>query len=137
MRIAVGKALGWSRFGMHSGISSGKQLLGSVSTLHGTPPRDRDKPEDDQAFEPVPDWPNDLNACRDMEATIDPSKWGYYTGIIRRIIQRDCCTNAHFIPGCERAQHIADIWFYGATSKQRCESFLKMHGLWIEEKGNQ
>lgn len=53
---------GWTRFGMYSHIASGKQLLGCHDVLHGTPPEDRDKPEDDQRYLPVPNYLTDSNA---------------------------------------------------------------------------
>lgn len=80
----------------------------------------------------IPNYCHDLNACAAMERTIEPCDWGSYTMHIRRIIQRDCDKAECYVPGADRAQLIADFWFYHATAPQRCEAFLRAKGLWKE-----
>lgn len=101
---------------MFSRISSGKQLLGSKDTLHGTPPRDKGKPEDEQAFEPVPDYPNDLNAIHGAEKALDPNQQGQYL------------MNLAVACGCGFGER--NIKTTTATAAQRAEAFLRTIGKW-------
>ena len=85
---------------------------------------------------PLASYPNffgSLDACAEFEKTILPTLWSDYTMELRRIVQRDCNTPLHYIPECERSQHIADFWFYCVTAPQRCEAFLRVRGLWKED----
>lgn len=72
----------------------------------------------------LPDYLNDLNAMHEAEKALPPHLWGDYTMNLRAIIQRECNTEAHYLPGCERACLIADLWFYHATAAQRADAFL-------------
>jgi len=60
----------------------------------------------------IPGYLNDLNACNEMEKTLDPLELTKYKERMRL--------------------------FYGqaavfATAKQRCEAFLKVLSLWVDE----
>lgn len=120
IRIAIAEKCGWlGPFGLYRRIASGKQLLGGGETLHGTPPRDREKPKDDQAYEPVPDFPNDLNACHEFEKTLDVNGLGRYADELDEV-----CVPTHICP----LTHWKAVVM--ATARQRCEAFLRVHGLW-------
>lgn len=67
IRVKIATFVGWTRIQMGCRVASGKQLLGAISNLMGTPPCDKDKPEDDQGWEIVPDYCNDLNAIHEAE----------------------------------------------------------------------
>lgn len=69
--------MGWRRFGMFGPY--GKCAIISLGvSLHGTPPEDKDKPEDDQAYLPVPQFATDLNAIATIEAKLtDEQKRSY------------------------------------------------------------
>lgn len=121
-RKAIGEACGWTRIGMCFRVRSGKDLLGSVSALHGTPPRDKDKPEDDQAFEPVPDYPGDLNACHEMEKVLKLDQNNHYKAYLIDIVFADASTRRGIC--C-------------ATAAQRCEAFLKTLNLWVPPLSDQ
>ena len=78
----------------------------------------------DRQWKRVPDYPNDLNAMHEAEATLEPFHWCTYAVEIRRIIMRDCDKPECYSPDCDLFQHIADFWFYHATAAQRAEAFL-------------
>ena len=81
----------------------------------------------------LPDYCNDLNAIHEAEKAVPRHLWPDYAMEIRRIIQRDCNSKPHYILGCERAQMIADFWFYHATARQRSEALLRTIGKWPEK----
>lgn len=76
----------------------------------------------------LPDYLGSLDAMHEAEMAIPRHDLGAYTMQLRRIIQRDCNTPEHYVDGCDRAQLIADFWFYHATASQRAEAFLLATG---------
>ena len=69
----------------------------------------------------VPDYPNDLNACHEMEKVLmekGVNAWWSYVAFINRHNPRPF--------GTETAVH--------ATAAQRCEAFLRTLGLWEDEQ---
>ena len=76
-----------------------------------------------------PNYCQDLNAMHEAEKMLTNYKWPIYTTEIRRIIQRDCDTEAHYLPDCTVA-YIADFWFFHATARQRAEAFLRTLNRW-------
>ncbi len=113
-RIALAQACGWTRMSMYSHIASGKQLLGLNDSLYGTPPCDKNKPEDDQSFEPVPEYDSDLNAMHEAEKMF-PHPASYYFFTLAEV-----CGGEHQA--------------YRATAPQRLEAILRVLNLWDESK---
>lgn len=72
----------------------------------------------------VPDYCNDLNAVHSVERGLPSHLWTDYAMTIRKIIQKECCKDEFYIPGTERAQLIADVWFYCATADQRTTALI-------------
>lgn len=112
-QISIAEYLGWTWMSMYSHVASGKQLLGSRDVLHGTPPRDKGKPEEEQAFEPVPDYTSDLNAMHEAEKSFVAGDWRYVENLKK-------------VTGNE------DNWH--ASVGQRAEAFLRTIGRWEDEK---
>jgi hypothetical protein len=125
--VAIAKACGWSRFGMYRHIASGKQLLGGPETLHGTPPRDNDKPQDDQAYEPVPNYVADLGAVAKAQATLtDEQRTAFTYHLLGVLFQDTPIESLNNNPGVVKV-----IWdVANATAAQRAEAFLRTLGLW-------
>jgi len=113
MQIAIAEACGWKWYGSING------------TLLMWPPVHGD------CCEPL-NYPGDLNACAEMEATLEPRLWSDYAMALRRVVQRDCDKPECYVPGADRFQLIADYWFYHATALQRCEAFLRTLNLYQE-----
>lgn len=119
IRIAVAEACGWTRIG--------RRMLDRVpipfgrTDWMGTPPRDKDKLEDDQGWKRIPDYPNDLNAVHEaekmLETTCEPAPFtqpqvsGYYN---------------HLMEMCGTFGAIR------ATALQRCEAILRTLGKWTK-----
>lgn len=78
----------WTRIEMGTpNIRSGKDLLGSRSCLMGTPPEDKDKPEDDQRFEPIPNFYFSLDEMRKAEMCLpDDMYHGAFTDSLLDLI---------------------------------------------------
>lgn len=125
-RIAIAEACGWSGpFGMFSHCASGKQLLTSRSdTLHGTPPKNKGKPEDECSYKPVPDYLNDLNAMHEAEKVLSNEQAFTMREHAWRI--------ASFKDGkCGHASRDEQGRnCYNATATQRAEAFLRTLNLW-------
>lgn len=117
-QLAIAEWVGWSRIEMSSGnISSGKQLLGNwVSKLYGTPPEDKDKQLDDQRFQLVPDYLNDLNAIHEVEKKLGDKAYLYTIHLIR-VLHWSAKTDATFV-------------LIHATAAQRCNAMCHALGLW-------
>lgn len=62
----------------------------------------------------IPDYPDDLNACVEMEATLSWDESGKMNNLLCVIVPQD-----------------VRIW--QATALQRCEAFLKVKGKWIDQ----
>jgi hypothetical protein len=120
MRLAIAAELGWSRCSMHCKVASGKQLLGSTSSLYGTPSTDKGKPEDDQQFLPVPDYPNDLNAMREAEDALFSHTMERYANQLAIIV------------GNWARHEYSQFYIIHATARQRAEAFLRTLRKWEE-----
>lgn len=109
-RIAIGRACGWRLLG-------GSRDPSHHSWVHDSRPGSF-------GMWPLPDYLNDLNACRDMEHWLEYHCTQWYGD-----------ENAGSAPEAYMA-HLMDIvndddWlFMGATAAQRCEAFLKTLNLW-------
>lgn len=113
-QIRIAELTDWSGpFGMFSKLSSGKQLLSCLQDrLHGTPPEDKGKPEDECRYQPVPDYLNDLNAMRDAEKSIPDGKFELYLKALNEVCGADVGEGqASFVP-------------YFATATQRADAFM-------------
>jgi hypothetical protein len=78
---------------------------------------------DPEAWHPLPDYLNDLNAMHDAEKVLDPKgKDGSYEYWLRTVCH---------IPERESAN---GRYFYRATAAQRAEAFLRTIGKWEESK---
>lgn len=77
-----------------------------------------------------PNYYGDLNQMHEAETHVPRADWSSYTMELRRIIQRDCNTEEHYLLEAIRSQMIADFWFYHATARQRAEAFLRTLNLW-------
>lgn len=106
-RVAIAKACGWLEVmpsgrldGQHVGYNPKHAVIGNR--------------------EEIPDYPNDLNACYEMEATMTGIEWKAYVGILTsrmdfedgEITTGNCALAIHSKPGL------------------RCRTFLKVKGLW-------
>ena len=104
-RIAIAEALGWL---VTDDGSNNHKIMGS---RHGWK----------QGFrpEPIPDHPNDLNACHEFEEMIG-AKWPTYCEILLRIVEPE-----------PRTLEVCHYWnLLHATAAQRCEAFLKTINKW-------
>ncbi len=71
---------------------------------------------------PLPDWPNDLNSCHEMEKHITIEQSGEYDAILDDLLNVDVEHGDGVI--------ITPIWH--APAPQRCTAFLKTVGRWKE-----
>lgn len=121
IRIAVAEAMGWTRMDedFNPGVH-GKTLFTCGTSLQGTPPCDKDKPEDDQAYEKVPNYPESLDACAEFERALTEDECVEYNSWLVSVIG----------PTVRLAK--SDTWTWGALPMQRCEAFLRVKSLWRE-----
>lgn len=120
IRIEVAKALGWEVEAYDSGMCfmpDGSRVPMSL----------------------MPDFVSDLNACHEMEKTLDMNQLYDYGENLARLVQRaeielekslgfrKTNDNSLFIPN-------GHGWFAiaSATALQRCEAFLRTLNLWKE-----
>jgi len=81
----------------------------------------------------VPNYPEDLNACHEMEKVIAPDydRWANYLGWLWKITNPDCDFKT------DRTVHIQNYitWkFKRATAEQCCEAFCRV--FWPERFDN-
>lgn len=116
----IAQRCGWTRFGMFGRY--GKCAIISIEgdTLHGTPPCDKDKPEDEQQYLQVPDFANSLDAMGLAEATLTAHQLEWFEEHLRRIVHRDT-TDADWQEGVGPTAN-TKIWH--ATAEQRARAFL-------------
>lgn len=112
----IAQRCGWTRFAMFS-PHTGKCAIIGHDTLHGTPPCDKDKPEDDQQFLPVPAFSTSLDAMALAEATLTDSQYERFMLDLWTMVAEDQLRQ----PSCpirfERA-------YLSATAQQRSRAFL-------------
>lgn len=116
--------------GLNPGVS-GKTLWLSGSSLQGTPPSDKDKPEDEQAYEKVPDYLTDLNAMHEAEKTLgsdspcNDNRRLYAMNLLSVVLGVDV---EPVLP-----MDWSDCWFLSTpTAAQRAEAFLRTIGKYTE-----
>ncbi len=127
-RVAIAEMVGWTRISKGTPISSGNQLLGSKSYCMGTPPQDKDKPEDEQAYERVPDYLNDLNAMFEAEKSLDVN---VSSGDSPRYVY------ARYLYDIVANQEHGERQPFRATAAQRAEAFLRTVGKWVEGESSE
>lgn len=79
----------------------------------------------------LPDYPNDLNACHEMEKTLNPVQWNLYTSVLEHVTRKP--ESAIFKDGTWmdiNPSRLIDALLVHATARQRCEAFLKTIGKW-------
>ena len=101
MRIAIAEALGWRvvKDIYMCGFPPGLNNLGII-----------------------PDYPNDLNACYEMEESLGIDGPDYASELWRNIVAGNVMSDREAM---WKLSH--------ATASQRCEAFLRVNGLWMEE----
>lgn len=81
------------------------------------------KYRDPEAWHPLPDYLNDLNAMYDAEGVLGP-KWASYCEKLLEIVEPE-----------PRTLEVCHYWnLLHATSAQRAEAFLRTIGKWKECK---
>lgn len=70
----------------------------------------------------IPNYPEDLNACAEMERTLTIEESRKYEEVLEVVV------NEAFIRN--ESCFVFPAWH--ATALQRCEAFLKVKGLWID-----
>jgi len=120
-QINIAEYCGWiGPFDFYRRIASGKQLFSSVTeTLHGTPPEDKDKDEDERRYSPVPDYVHDLNAGRLAELRLSGDEWRIYLGFLG---------GQRTIPRLMSMDEFHKCW--RSPAEQRAEAFLRTIGKW-------
>lgn len=121
LRVAIAEACGWVRGAYTADCYKGEGWLTPGKT-------EKDALEQGNLVAwrvgELPDYLNDLNAMHEAEKAIPRHLWTEYTMELRKVIQRECDTEEHYVLGCERSQLIADFWFYHATARQRALAFV-------------
>ena len=102
MRVKIARTLGWTHIG---GFSP------ETVELSGCAP-------DANELTIVPNFPEDLNACYEMEAFITTDMRSDYLKHLADITSKDAPFNWR------------GFAFVHATAPQRCEAFLRTMGLW-------
>lgn len=104
VRIACAEAHGWTKCRL--------AVKGSGAPERGPSPYGIPPGRNYEA--PVPDYPNDLNACHEMEKVLNAHQRYLY---VNRI--------------AETKYKLDDAWHHAhATASQRCEAFLRTIGKW-------
>jgi hypothetical protein len=76
----------------------------------------------------LPNWPNSLDHMREAESTMTADEQGRYSVALTDVVKRDCLT----AEGNVKDPFISS-WYWHASALQRCEAFLRVKGLWIED----
>jgi len=111
LRIYVAELLEWTEIQNGFHCTSGKYLLNATTDIYGVIPADKGKHEDDQSFIPLPNYPNDLNACALFERGLSIH--------LRR-------TYYEYLIELTQANRSAENWWTcaTATARQRCIAFV-------------
>lgn len=75
---------------------------------------------------PPPDYPNDLNACAEFEATLSEKEVAFY--LTKLLLVRYRTGADHGMIACMQDK----LAF--ATARERCEAFLRLRGKWKEDE---
>lgn len=121
MRIAIAEACGWKWFLSDTGIYH------MNTELCGPHWVEIPRPENwasSAVFIACPDYPNDLNACHEMEKVL------IYTNGCSE--QYGCILSQVCLQGAQINETAARFKILHSTARQRCEAFLRCLGLWKE-----
>lgn len=129
-RVFYDKERQHASIGIHSKQEAIEVRYNSTSFWEscGFDPAAFSEPEEYDDWMDAPDYPEDLNACAEFEEELPSHLWSSYTFELRKVIQRECDSEAYYVPGTERSRLIADFWFYRASARQRCVAFLMTKG---------
>jgi len=113
IRIAIAQACGW-------------RLIGTApdGSDYGYPPNGL--PVESCSEETVPDYLNDLNACWQFEETLSMQERTDFADYLWHMVDADFVDE----DGQEVVVLHESFNLVHATARQRCESFLKVKGLW-------
>ena len=75
----------------------------------------------------LPDYLNDLNACHEFEKTLTDDEWASYTCMLGLVIDKN-----NQLDGAE-----LEIKMVHAQSSQRCETYIRIKGLWRCEENQE
>lgn len=103
IRIAVAGCLGWKVLPQGQGEFD----------ITGEPPD-----WDATRYHPVPNYPEDLNACHEIWCSLTEKEHFAFRDHLRDLVRRD----GHICGPCRSLSN--------ATALQRCEAFLKTKGKW-------
>lgn len=112
IKIAIAKALGWTAHRDPKRAKCGIDIPVCEAYLWEhvfVPPQFKG---DTAYHRQLPDWPRDLNACHEMEASLSWEEGHIMNELLYDSMPED--------------QHL-----YHATALQRCEMFLKTKVLWV------
>lgn len=113
MRVAIAGACGWKRLTQEFYT----HLFSKPGTTAENYPH-----EGLQNVGYPPDYPNDLNACAEMERTLTKDECSKFHDqlIENKTPHREAIANNHH----------AARWTWHASAPQRCEAFLRVKGLY-------
>lgn len=78
---------------------------------------------------PLPDYPNDLNACHEMEKVLSHEQQEQYWDELERVILDPVRSE---YPDAKLNDTNTKLILLFSTARQRCEAFLKVLNLWTE-----
>lgn len=117
IRIAIAEKCGLEKCGKHSHTNS---LVGFPIGAESI---------DD--WEVLPDYPNDLNACHEFWLQFSLEEKVGYAEHLHFVVARDYnATQAETGAFSVLYKMVQCALMVGATDHQRCEAFLRAHGLW-------
>lgn len=116
-RIAIAMACGWTDI-RRQRLYLGDQVWGT-KLKGGEKHRNR-----------IPDYPNDLNACHEMEKVLSEEQKITFAGWVNYIY---LSTDIHYL-AVPKARRLEVFSLVHATASQRAEAFLRTLGLWEDEQ---
>lgn len=130
IRIAVAEELGWKWWSFVDSAGESFFMLVTPRSIwpieHGRGGVMCQRPTSwvDEDFSGAPDFPNDLNACAEMEHAILDTEWIAYKEALVSV------TGALKKAGIGELQELDTRLLISATARQRCEAFLRVRGKW-------
>jgi hypothetical protein len=115
INIAIAESLGWTNCRLAiKGAGGGTRY----PTAHGMPPNRKYESS-------CPNYTADLNACHELEKTLDDKQLARYAQQIIGSARRKMNIPDH-------ESHYPVPFIISATARQRCEAYLKTIGKWKE-----
>lgn len=75
VRVKIAEACGWKHIDKRHDFIVGRSFFSSPRDIGGTPPNDPAEIEEDEAYERLPDYFHDLNACAGMIDLLAECGW--------------------------------------------------------------